>query len=507
MEPSNQNQKIAVVTAEGYPSEAPYHPSQDYPEYPFKGYISQYNPAYDGIRRLLWQLGLDHTKYNTPEWNPLGDIIKPGMTVVIKPNFVLSFNRPGKDLYAVITHPSVLRAIADYCYIALKNDGKIIIADTPQYNCNFKQLLEATRLLEVVSFYSHFKNTKLIVMDLRGYWSVGKHFPSMCRPLTGDPSGFVSVNLADKSALYGKNPKKFYGAVYHRKETIKHHQGERHEYHISRTMMEADVLISIPKLKVHKKVGTTLNIKGLVGSAVNKNLLVHYTLGTPCEGGDQFPDGFLKPHENFLINLERTFYDTFLSRRFIPLEYLHRFFYAVHARTTRKLGLTVGRHKGYRKRMFDAGNWYGNDTCWRMSADLAKVFFFADKNGKMHTNKQRAMFTIIDGIIGGQGDGPLEPDAKNAGILIGGDNFLAADVVATRLMGYNPFNLKIYAYLLSNNDFDFGVKTANDIDVLSEDKNISQCLHDSKSRFYNFEPHPGWKGYIEVNPKEEEKII
>src|SRR5215471_16321630 len=74
-----------------YPSTAPYHPSEKYPEYPFG--------------------------------NPLGHVIEPGMTVVVKPNFVLSRHSQGKDLFGIITHPSVLRAVMDYCWIALKGEG------------------------------------------------------------------------------------------------------------------------------------------------------------------------------------------------------------------------------------------------------------------------------------------------------------------------------------------------------------------------------------------------
>ena len=62
--------------------------------------------------------------------------------------------------------------------------------------------------------------------------------------------------------------------------------------------------------------------KGMVGISTNKNLLVHYTLGTPSHGGDQFPDRFLRPHERFLIGLERWCYDHLLAKRKVALEYL-----------------------------------------------------------------------------------------------------------------------------------------------------------------------------------------
>jgi uncharacterized protein (DUF362 family) len=501
--------KVAVVKTAGteYPSVAPFHPGEDYPEYPFKGFLSQSNQVYAAVRDLFKKLSFDADNFGTPVWNPLGHLIKPGMRVVIKPNFVLSFHRFGGDMFSVITHPAVLRAVADYCWIALGGKGEIIIADAPQYNCNFQKLLELTQLNTLPEFYGRFAGPVCGILDLRDYWSPGKHFPSLYRPLPGDPAGNALVDLKGKSALYGKAPEKFYGAVYHRQETVAHHTGEKQEYRISKTILGADVFISVPKMKVHKKVGVTLNVKGMVGSAVSKNLLVHYTLGTPSTGGDQFPDNFLNPRERFLINLERRFYDMFLSKRSIPLEYLHRSLYAIHSVTTRKLGLTVGTYKGYKKRIFDAGNWYGNDTCWRMSADLAKIIYFADSGGVLHDTVQRPMLTVIDGVTGGEGQGPLEPEPKKSGALIASESFIAADIVTARLMGFDPFNLKMYEHLLNNNDFDFGIHGADDIDVVSDEHAIAQCLCDTEDRFFNYEPHPGWKGYIEVNPKPEERVL
>ena len=56
------------------------------------------------------------------------------------------------------------------------------------------------------------------------------------------------------------------------------------------TIGTAEVLISLPKLKTHKKVGVTLSLKNLVGINGDKNYLPHFCIGTPDEGGDEFPD-------------------------------------------------------------------------------------------------------------------------------------------------------------------------------------------------------------------------
>lgn len=61
------------------------------------------------------------------------------------------------------------------------------------------------------------------------------------------------------------------------------------------------VFISVPKLKVHKKVRVILNTTGLVGINTNKNYLIHYTLGTPEEGGDQFPSKVLSLREELIV--------------------------------------------------------------------------------------------------------------------------------------------------------------------------------------------------------------
>lgn len=489
---------VAVIRTEPcYPDVAPYGPSEEYPEYPFGGKASASgrNGAYSGVRSLFIQLGLDRGNCGTPLWNPLGSIIEQGMTVVLKPNFVLSHHKDNKDIFSIITHPSVLRAVMDYCWIALRGEGRIIIADAPQYDCNFEELLEVTHLREVLDFYSSFKGPEVMLRDLRGYWSRGKHFASMMEPLAGDPEGCLDVNIGRKSFLYDKtNSDRLYGACYRRKETSNSHTGERQEYQLSRTIMNADVVISVPKLKVHKKVGVTLNVKGFVGACTNKNLLVHYSLTPPSKGGDQYPDGMFSPMEEALIRMERWMYDVLLSSGKRPLEYLHRSIYALHNMTTKKLGIKVAEHK----RLLDAGNWHGNDSAWRMAVDLFTIISFCDRDGRLRDTRQRRLFSVIDGITGGDNNGPLSPDPVSSGVLIGGDNLLAVDIVASRLMGFDSGKIKMYQNLVASKEYDFGIKSLKEIEVLSPERGWTDCLRDQENRFLDFLPHPGWLGHIEI---------
>lgn len=489
---------VGVVLAEKaeYPSNAPFHPSTKFPEYPFGEEISSKpNFVYKAFRELLYELGYDKENFGSLDWNPFGFLIRPGMTVVLNPNFVLSRHYEKKEVFSIITHPSILRAIADFVWIALNGSGKIIIADAPQYNCNWAELMEITGLETVRDFYNDKREGSFELRDLRNYWSPGKHFPSLTQNLPGDPEGTLRVNLGEDSAIKQiRDPRRLYGAVYHRQETIANHTDDKQNYDLSNTIMQADVVIAVPKLKVHKKVGVTMNIKGLVGINTNKNMLVHYSVGSPKQGGDQYPEDHFTPMEERLIRTERWMYDTFLAKRSPFLEYVHRSIYWLHGKFIKPFGIGVEKEK----RIVDAGNWHGNDSAWRMSVDLLKIFMFADKSGEIQKTVQRRFFSVIDGIIGGDLKGPLDPDPVYSGVLIGGDNFLATDIVGTRLMGFDPTKVKMFDYLLREHSWDYGINSYSDIAISSKSDEIRNCLADSESKFFNYQPHPGWIGHIEI---------
>lgn len=490
------NVGIARAEKAEYPVNAPYHPSEKFPEYPFCENISHTpNYVYKVLRQLFFELGYDAENYGKVEWNPLGFLVEPGMTVVLKPNFVRSWHAEKKDVYSLITHPSVLRAVADYVWIALKGAGKIVVADAPQYDANWQELIDLTKLDAVRDFYNSQRENSFDVFDLRNYWSRGKHFPSMLIPLAGDPNGIVRANLGVESAVVNiSDPKRLYGAVYHRQELIKNHTGERQIYELSGTVMKADVVISVPKLKTHKKVGVTMNVKGLVGVCTNKNLIVHYSLGSTKDGGDQYPPNHFTPMEERLIKTERWMYDAFLAKRSVPLEYVHRSIYWLHGKFIKPFGIKVEK----KKRLLDAGNWYGNDSAWRMCVDLIKLISFADREGNLHKTKQRRLFTVIDGIVGGENKGPLEPDPNRSGVLVASENFLAADIVGTRLMGFDPLKIKTFSCLLAQENRNRELKNLSDIKIFSDEEELRNCLSDKNNKFFDYRPYPGWIGHIEI---------
>ncbi len=479
-----------------YSRTAPYHPAVRYPESPVAETAAEDNPSYAGVRWCLRELGLDAARFGLPQWNPLGDLVPRGGKVVIKPNFVLSRHYEGGDIFAIVTHPATLRALVDYAYLAVGPEGRVIIADAPQMDCRFEELMEATQLPAVQEFYRRALRFDLEVLDLRDFWldmQPGDEagFSERRRSLSGDPLGSAWVDLGRHSAFAGaKNCAQFYGADYDRNETIALHHDETHRYRVSRTVLSADLLLSVPKLKVHKKVGTTLNAKGLVGITTTKNCLIHYTLGTPSNGGDQFPDGLLTARERLVSGGMRWLFDRLLAKR----SRLHDRAYQTLATSYRAVVKPWLGGVAKEKQALDGGNWHGNDSAWRMVVDLMRIAHYADADGQIHPDPQRRILSIVDGIVGGENNGPLTPDARPVGVIAAGRNPFAVDVACTRLMGLDPMQLRWVPAMLEGPFF----TELQSIDVRSDDERIRTMLT-TRDPLLAFRPHAGWVGRVEVD--------
>lgn len=490
---------VSSVTGEAfYNEEAPFHPACSWPELRFPERSGAPNPAYDLLRRALIDLGLDRSRLGAADWNPLGSVIRPGDTVVIKPNFVVGRNAGSGPLAAVVTHPSVLRAVLDYAFIALNGKGRLIIADTPQMDCQWDELMAFERLSSVQEFYARRFQFRVEVLDLRSFCVADPAQPAYAgnrRALAGDPAGTLAINLGARSAFMdlGWSEARYYGADYNRNETIALHSRGRHEYHLARTIYAADVVVSVPKMKTHKKVGVTLNLKGLVGTCTNKNCLIHYRLGTPSQGGDQVPEGC--PSSDLgLIGIQRWLMDHALARQSRAGDACYRL-----ARWAYRGLLKPFRSVSADTLLRDAGNWSGNDSAWRMTADLAKLFFFLKADGSFATAPARRMFCVVDGIIGGDGNGPLAPDPVLAGCLVAGGNPFAVDMVTARLMGFDVGKIRQFD-LIGSPEWDFGFRATDAIEPVVNGRCVTAPEFFSRewvSPLPAFRPHPGWVGAIE----------
>ncbi len=266
------------------------------------------NPVYEAVEALLRGLGLDAARAGTPEWNPLGDIIEPGDQVAVKPNLVASKNLheriEGAALSASSTHGSVLRPILDYALRAAGPGGQVTVVDCPVEGCEIDRVAKPLGIYRVVDHLQR-QGQAVRFVDLRTF-RVAPHFVLddvrrlsrslnlgllIRKPLSGDPRGYRVVDVGRDSFFSLADAPPLAGLRFHRshyRTPLPHHTEQRHEYSFGRTVLDADVIISLPKLKTHKKTGVTLSLKSVIGLTSEKYWLPHFTAGDPSIGGDEF---------------------------------------------------------------------------------------------------------------------------------------------------------------------------------------------------------------------------
>jgi len=369
------------------------------------------------LRALMACLGADVNR-------PLAGVVRPGDAVVIKPNLVLD---RVSDPRSALTAGQVVEAVTDLVLEALDGNGQVIIADVPLQSADFEAVIELTGLDPVIARYER-EGAPVRILDLRKErLRIVNGMYRGVQPLRGDPLGYTVVNLGEASELEAlhSDRERFAVGDYDQESTKRYHMSSnRNEYLIPKTILAADVLINLPKIKTHKKAGITCALKNLVGICGHKSYLPHYRVGMPEDHGDEFAVN------HSIKELQRDTIDRLKSSNALVYK---------TARTVGRfiLGLAMAREpEDLRKVM--AGSWYGNDTLWRTILDLNKIARYADSAGQLHATPQRRYLCIADGIYSGEGDGPLRPSTRHDGILIAGANPVLVDLVVCLLMGIAP---------------------------------------------------------------------
>ena len=467
-----------------YPVNGPFSPHQPYPEYPFEHLSSQVNPVYEAVRRMFVSMGYDKGNFGKSLWSPLGHIISPGNKVVIKPNWVYHHNASGHSFTGMVTHSSVIRALLDYIIIALKEEGEIIIGDAPVQAADFSAILANSQIESVVSFVSERTQVEIRIDDFRREMTVRENGLVLGRTFRqGDD--FVEVNLEHNSFLssIGKSYEQFRVTNYDKDRMSQYHNLYDHIYVIHRSIFEADAVISIPKLKTHRKAGFTSCLKNTIGINCQKDCLPHHRRGSNEEGGDAYcRRSFLKRIKEILYeSLDKTcslarqrFYNTCINNidRLIKL-------------------LSIGSE-------FE-GSWYGNDTLWRTILDINRILLYADSNGALLDRRQRKVLYVVDGIIAGEGEGPLEPTNRDLGLMAAGENPLVVDLVISKVIGFDYKKIPCLFHAVNSSCL-WNSKFSNDDIWVNSNSHQAIRLKDLDVDL-RLEPSSGWKGHIEQIPK------
>lgn len=484
--------RVAVLQCaqRAYPRVAPFHPPEPYPELARLAVpiaVDRENQVFATVRESLRLLGLDRERFGTAAWNPLGKLIHPGERVVVKPNWVSQRHELNDSWEQIVTHGSVLRAVLDYVQLALQGRGEIALADGPMLNSDFEEICRLTGADQIRAHYGKIPGAVPVeLLDLRSvrYLTRGEVVFDR-QPLPGDPRGGVAINLGSRSAFYGfAGEGRFYGADYDTAEVNRHHQGETQEYLLSGTAMRADVILDVPKLKTHHKVGVTLSLKGVVGLNCGRNWLPHRTQGTPQQGGDQFATSgarqrlearVVKAFERASLRFPRT----------APPLY--------------RLAKAVGKRIfGHTHQTIRGGGWHGNDTLWRMVHDINRALTYGDSEGRLQDRPIRRRMVFIDGIVAGEGMGPVHAEPRPCGVIIAGANPIAADVMGAELMGFDYGRIPMLARAFEEHPFRLADFDPGAIEIVS---NLEAWRGDlktlRKAEPFRFVPPLGWISHIE----------
>jgi uncharacterized protein (DUF362 family) len=216
------------------------------------------------------------------------DLPVRGKTVLLKPNFV------GSDpLGMVNTHPAVVYAARE-SFLRL-GAGSVLVGEGPALERDTQAVIESVSIREYLN------------------------------PLAAI---FVDLNVDDVARV-----------------TLRTHASRLKELHLPKTVLGADFLVSLPKMKTHHWAGVTLSLKNMFGVVPGS-----------CYGW--------------------------------PKNLLH---------------------------------WAGINPA------------ILDINAAV-----RPDFAIVDGIIGMEGNGPIQGQAKQCGLLVAGDDPVAVDATCARIMGLLP---------------------------------------------------------------------
>ena len=447
---------------------------------------------------------------NLPTANHLEVLLEPGASlaefvarnlpdgdfrrIMLKPNWVKHEEHPEFPIAALVTNTALIEAVIEACRKKYTNLERITVGDVPLQTCDWAALIQQTGVDRLIEKYRGHAAPVVQFLDLRRErWTPKDGFMEQDAAHPGDPLGYSEVVIDHTSLLeeVSHNAESFRVSDYDPAETVSVHRRGVHRYLIARTVLEADLVINLPKMKTHQKTGVTGALKNLVGINGSKAYLVHHQLGFPSQGGDEFPEDVSR-----WIYWQARLRERFQKRSKVVFKLLKKGWEIVKKLRGIK---TVGTKENLGGTFYvGSGSWYGNDSIWRMVYDLNMILLHAPADGgNLRAEPQRAVLSIMDGQIAGEGNGPLQPLPVTANVLLASPNPFLIDFAMAKLMGYDVRKIRLLAHYRR---FPYPPFTAFEPEKFSVTLNgvRSENGLDALPVIHRFLPPPGWRGHIEL---------
>jgi uncharacterized protein (DUF362 family) len=102
---------------------------------------------------------------------------------------------------------------------------------------------------------------------------------------------------------------------------------------------------------------------------------------------------------------------------------------------------------------------------------------------------------LLDGIVAGEGDGPLRPAPARAGALLFADDVVAADRFACRLMGFDPDTVPLVREASRVMEFPLVAENTEAERIVVNGESVSEdAVEPGLGR--PFVPPRGWRGHL-----------
>jgi uncharacterized protein (DUF362 family) len=412
--------------------------------------------------------------------------------IVLKPNWVVHETDPLFAIQALVTDARVIEAAAEACLEIFPDAESILVGDCPLQYADWPALCRQSGLTHIIERLTRISNERIEFRDLRKevFQKAKGSFLTPAEVAHGDPRGYTIVSLGERSHLepISNQAARFAVNDYDASATRSNHQAGCHNYYVAQSFLDADLLINLPKWKAHQKSAVTGALKNLVGINGDKAYLPHFRRGAPKWGGDEYRD-----ENRWLYWLQTTLRERLQKKNRLSYTILKTGWEAL--KRVRGIETRLENRAQSSKHFYVAGGaWPGNDTIWRMIYDLNLVIQCADRDGKLRSEPQRNYFCIVDGLISGEGNGPLEPLRRETDWLLFGSDPFAIDAVLCWCMGFAPEKTPIIAHRSQYGGVDWGRFELNELKLVLDER--EQRLLDVPVNF-GFVPPPGWRNYLE----------
>jgi uncharacterized protein (DUF362 family) len=392
-----------------------------------------------------------------------------GKKVLLKPNWVKHSSTP-EDEICLRTHDNFTLAVL--VYILDLKPRSVVIGDAPIQSCKWYKMISSTFMQEINNLSIKYSIPVFIKDFRRRTYTISENSPvAEIRPL----SDYVIFDLGKESFIEpitktGKN--KFRVTNYDPDRMSVAHAPGIHKYCITKEFFDADIVILLPKLKTHQKTGITGALKILVGINGDKDFLPHHRIGGTGFGGDCYPGN------SFLRYLSELAMDKANQKQGTKIYWIWQKLSSIFW----TISIPGPEHNE------DAG-WYGNDTTWRMVLDLNRIAEFSKSDGSISDIPQRQIYSICDGIIGGQSEGPLNPEPLPLGIISFSNNSSVNDQALAILMNIPPKKIPLLnSYYL--------YKKIEDCEITLNSSKVK--LEDLKQIAVTAKPPKGWINYLNI---------